>query len=103
MGHSFRKEEQHLLEMAADFLTRMTELEKLRVAVDLAEAAQALQLEELQRRPRQGVMDPGLLYESSFTYVAPTGPEQLFGEEKVTQTVRQDRRNKSKCRGLDTR
>ena len=26
MGHSFRKEEQHLLEMAADFLTRMTEL-----------------------------------------------------------------------------
>ena len=51
MGHSFRKEEQHLLEMAADFLTRMTELEKLRVAVDLAEAAQALQLEELQRRP----------------------------------------------------
>ena len=51
----------------------------------------------------QGVMDPGLLYESPFTYVAPTGPEQLFGEEKVTQTVRQDRRNKSKCRGLDTR
>ena len=88
MGHSFLKEEQHLLEMAADFLTRMTELEKLRVAVDLAEAAQA---------------PPGLLYESSFTYVAPTGPEQLFGEEKVTQTVRQDRRNKSKCRGLDTR
>ena len=33
----------------------------------------------------RGAMDPRLLYESPFTYAAPTGQEQLFGEEKVTQ------------------
>jgi type I restriction enzyme R subunit len=33
----------------------------------------------------QGVMDPALLYEPPFTDVAPTGPDQLFGEERVTQ------------------
>ena len=33
----------------------------------------------------QGVMDPALLYEPPFTDVAPTGPEQLFDEEQVTQ------------------
>ena len=48
---SLRKEEQYLLETAADFLTRMTELEKLRVAVRLAEVAKTLQSEDLQRRP----------------------------------------------------
>jgi hypothetical protein len=51
MGQNLRKEEQYLLETAADFLTRMTELEKLRVAVRLAEVAKTLQSEDLQRRP----------------------------------------------------
>ena len=32
----------------------------------------------------QGVMDPALLYEPPFTDVAPTRPDQLFGEERVT-------------------
>lgn len=33
----------------------------------------------------QGVMDPGLLYEPPFTDIAPTGPDQVFGEERVTR------------------
>ena len=33
----------------------------------------------------QGVIDPALLYEQPFTTIAPTGPEQLFDEEKVTR------------------
>jgi type I restriction enzyme R subunit len=33
----------------------------------------------------QGVMDPALLYEHPFVDVAPTGPEKLFDEEKVTR------------------
>ena len=33
----------------------------------------------------QGVMDPALLYEPPFTDVAPTGPDQIFDEEKVTR------------------
>ena len=33
----------------------------------------------------QGVMDPALLYEPPFTDVAPTGPDQLFDEEKVAR------------------
>src|SRR5229473_5669698 len=31
----------------------------------------------------QGVMDPALLYDPPFTDIAPTGPDQLFDEEKV--------------------
>jgi type I restriction enzyme R subunit len=33
----------------------------------------------------QGVMDPALLYEAPFKDVAPTGPDKLFGEEKVAR------------------
>ena len=36
----------------------------------------------------QGVMDPELLYEPPFTDVAPTGPDTLFGEEKVARLVK---------------
>jgi len=33
----------------------------------------------------QGVIDPGALYEPPFTDVAPTGPDPIFGEDKVTR------------------
>lgn len=35
----------------------------------------------------QGIMDPALLYEPPFTDVAPTGPDQLFEEDKVKRLV----------------
>jgi hypothetical protein len=45
-----RKDERCLFEITADFINRMTELENLRSAVRLAEAAKALQSEELPNR-----------------------------------------------------
>lgn len=54
-----------------------------------AGAATAAQIEfidmVIEHLTDQGVMDPALLYEAPFTDVAPTGPEKLFDEEKVTQ------------------
>lgn len=38
----------------------------------------------VERLTDQGIMDPALLYEAPFTDVAPTGPDDLFGEERVT-------------------
>jgi hypothetical protein len=51
MGRNLGQKEQYLLEMAADFLAEMSDLEKLREAVRLAEVAQTMRSEELQRRP----------------------------------------------------
>jgi type I restriction enzyme R subunit len=54
-----------------------------------ASAATAAQIEfinmVIEHLTDQGVIDPGLLYEPPFTDVAPTGPDQLFGEERVTR------------------
>jgi type I restriction enzyme R subunit len=30
-------------------------------------------------------MDPALLYDPPFTDIAPTGPDDLFGDERVTR------------------
>ena len=35
----------------------------------------------------QGVMEPALLYETPFTDIAPTGPDQVFDEDRVTRLV----------------
>jgi type I restriction enzyme R subunit len=54
-----------------------------------ASAATAPQIEfinmVIEHLTDQGVIDPGLLYEPPFTDVAPTGPDHLFGEERVTR------------------
>jgi type I restriction enzyme R subunit len=36
----------------------------------------------------KGAMDPALLYEPPFTDIAPTGPDQMFDEQRVVQLVR---------------
>jgi type I restriction enzyme, R subunit len=36
----------------------------------------------------RGMVDPGLLYDSPFTDIAPQGPEQLFDDSRVTQLFR---------------
>lgn len=36
----------------------------------------------------KGAMDPALLYEPPFTDIAPTGPEQVFDEDRVVRLVR---------------
>lgn len=38
----------------------------------------------------KGAMDPALLYEPPFTDIAPTGPEQVFDENRVVQLVKKD-------------
>jgi hypothetical protein len=52
--------ERHLFQIAADLLNQMTELEKLRDAVQLAETAKALHQSEARRRRRinRKVTDP---------------------------------------------
>jgi type I restriction enzyme R subunit len=54
-----------------------------------AGAATAAQIEfinmVIEHLTDQGVMEPDLLYEAPFTDVAPTGPDQLFDEEKVAR------------------
>ena len=59
MGKFVQRNEQYLFQIVADLLKQKTELEKLRVAVRLAEVAKALHSEELQRRPiNSKVFDP---------------------------------------------
>ena len=54
-----------------------------------AGTATAIQIEfvnmVIEHLTNQGIMDPALLYEHPFIDVAPTGPEKLFDEEKVTR------------------
>ena len=50
MAQSVRGEEQYLLDIVADLLTRMSELERLREVVRLAEAAKTLPSRELPRQ-----------------------------------------------------
>ena len=48
----------------------------------------------------RGVMDPKLLYQSPFTDIAPTGPDQVFDEERVARLFSANPGNKRKRCGL---
>lgn len=55
------------------------------------QAASADQIEfidmVIEHLTEKGVMDPGLLYESPFIDIAPSGPEQVFAMEKARRLV----------------
>lgn len=56
------------------------------LAVGTASAAQIEFIEMVvEHLTDQGTLDPALLYEPPFTDIAPTGPDRLFDEEKVTR------------------
>jgi len=46
---------------------------------------------EVPQMTEKGTMDPGMLYESPFIDIAPTGPEQVFGEHHVVRLVKATR------------
>lgn len=65
-------------------------------AVFLDETATANQIEFIKliinHLTKKGVMDAALIYESPFSDLAPTGPEDLFGDEKVVKILETVRR-----------
>ncbi len=82
------------------FVCSLVGLERARVNAAFSEfiapgTATAAQIEfigmVIEHLTDQGTMDPALLYEARFTYVAPTGPEQIFDEPRVTILIRTNR------------
>jgi type I restriction enzyme, R subunit len=56
------------------------------LAVGVASAAQIEFINKvIEHLTGQDMMEPGLLYEAPFTDVAPTGPEKLFDEDKISR------------------